>query len=206
MKSSMEKTFKELFSQENLPGKKLNIVTFPAPVLKKVAEPVTDFNGDLNDLVMNMLHTMYKAPGIGLAAPQVAVSKKIFVSDISYEREEIQKPDGSEEYLLSNLSPRIFINPEIIQKSGEISYEEGCLSFPGVYETIKRYEKITLKYQDIEGKEHMLEANELESICIQHELDHLNGIVFIEKLSTLKQNLIKKKLLKLKKNNKRLDQ
>lgn len=184
-----------------LEGTKLRIHTYPDPVLKKIAEPVgkDEFNDELKELCMNMLYTMYHAPGIGLAAPQVGISKRIFVMDIDYEREEKEMPDGSITHELSEFKPYIFINPIISDKEGEIVYQEGCLSLPGVHEDVKRFLKCKLTYQDFDGKEHVLEAEELRSICIQHENDHLDGIVFLEKLSMLKRNFYSKKLIKEKK-------
>ena len=180
-------------------GENLQIFTYPAPVLKKVAEPVTEFNDELKKLCKDMLFTMYNAPGIGLAAPQVGKSIRLFVMDIDFDREEVTKADGSSEFKLSNFNPRIFINPVIKNKNGEILYEEGCLSVPGIYEEVKRAETITVDYQDMDGNNHSIDADELLSICIQHENDHLDGIVFLERLSMLKQNLLKKKFLKQKK-------
>jgi peptide deformylase len=182
-----------------LEGELLQILTYPAPVLKKVAEPVTEFNEELKKLCKDMLFTMYQAPGIGLAAPQVGKSIRLFVMDIDFDREEVTKADDSVEYKLSNFNPRIFINPEIKNQDGEVLYEEGCLSVPGVYEDVKRAETITVDYQDLDGNKHSIDADELLSICIQHENDHLEGIIFLERLSMLKQNLLKKKFLKQKK-------
>ena len=182
-----------------LEGELLQILTYPAAVLKKVAEPVTEFNDDLKTLCKNMLFTMYKAPGIGLAAPQVGKSIRLFVMDIDFDREEVTKADDSIEYKLTNFNPQIFINPVISNQEGEVLYEEGCLSVPGVYEDVKRAETITVDYQDIDGNKHSIDADELLSICIQHENDHLEGMIFLERLSMLKQNLLKKKFLKQKK-------
>jgi peptide deformylase len=180
-------------------GKNLEIYTYPDPVLTKIAENVKpeEFNEELKELCKNMLYTMYNAPGIGLAAPQIGISKRIFVIDIDYEREETS--EGSGEYTLSNFNPRVFINPTFKIKEGDITYQEGCLSLPGVFEDVKRFEHIVVEYQDTEGEVHEMEANELLSICIQHENDHLDGIVFIDRLSNLKKNFFKKKLIKQKK-------
>lgn len=180
-------------------GKDLEIHTYPDPVLTKVAEDVKpeEFNDELKELCKNMLYTMYNAPGIGLAAPQIGASKRIFVIDVDYDREETS--EGSGEYTLSNFNPRIFINPKFKIKEGDITYQEGCLSLPGVYEDVKRFEHVVVEYQDTEGKAHEMEANDLLSICIQHENDHLDGIVFIDRLSNLKKNFFKKKLIKQKK-------
>lgn len=179
-----------------LEGTKLEILKYPSPVLKKVAKPVTDFNEELQTLVKNMLFTMYHAPGIGLAAPQVGVSLRFFVLDIWYEREKVTLHDGSEEYRLSEFSPCVFINPIIREKKGEILYEEGCLSVPGVYEDVKRAENIVMDYQDLNGELHTIEADELLAICLQHENDHLDGVVFIERLNILKRQLLQKKIAK----------
>jgi peptide deformylase len=179
-----------------LEGKILEIVKYPAPILKKVAEPVTEFNGDLLEIIKNMLFTMYHAPGIGLAAPQVGVSKRFFVLDIWYDREKVTLHDGTEEFRFSNFSPKVFINPKFVNKSGEMLFEEGCLSVPGIYEEVKRAELVTMIYQDLNGETHTLEADELLSVCLQHENDHLDGVVFVERLSLLKRQFIQKKILK----------
>ena len=181
-----------------LEGELLDIYTYPDPVLTKVAEEVSpeEFNQDLKDLCKNMLYTMYHAPGIGLAAPQIGISKRIFVIDVDYDREETE--DDSGEFNLSNFNPKVFINPVIKEKNGEITYQEGCLSLPGIYEDVKRYENIVVEYQNTDGEKKEISADELFSICIQHENDHLDGIVFIDRLSGLKKNFFKKKLLKQK--------
>lgn len=179
-----------------LEGEKLEIFTYPSPVLKKVATPVTEFNDDLRTLVKNMFYTMYHAPGIGLAAPQVGVSERIFVMDIDFDRKEVTRADGTRDYDLSNFHPRVFINPKIEKLSGEILYEEGCLSVPGIYEEVKRSELIRVTYQDLDGNEHSFETDGLLSVCIQHENDHLDGIVFLERLSTLKRNFLTKRYMK----------
>ncbi len=181
-----------------LEGELLDIYTYPDPVLTKVAEEVSpeEFNQDLKDLCKNMLYTMYHAPGIGLAAPQIGISKRIFVIDVDYDREETE--DDSGEFNLSNFNPKVFINPVIKEKNGEITYQEGCLSLPGIYEDVKRYENIVVEYQNTDGEKKEISADELFSICIQHENDHLDGIVFIDRLSGLKKNFFKKNLLKQK--------
>ena len=161
----------------------LPILHFPDPRLHLKAEVVTKFDDNLRKLVADMAETMYENIGIGLAAVQVNVQKKVIVMDLS----------GSDEpkKLLA------FINPQILTKSGEVVGEEGCLSVPGIYESVKRAEFISLKYQDIQGNEHTLECDGLMSICLQHEIDHLEGKVFVEYLSGLKQNFIKKKMKKI---------
>jgi peptide deformylase len=179
-----------------LEGEKLEIFKFPAPILKKTAVPVVKFDQDLRTLVNNMLFTMYHAPGIGLAAPQVGASIRLFVIDIWYDREKITLADNTEEYRLSGFSPMVFINPVFKNKTGEIVHEEGCLSVPGIYEDVKRAELVTMEYQDLHGETHMIEADELLSVCLQHEYDHLEGVIFIERLSLLKRQFIQKKFLK----------
>ncbi len=177
-------------------GTLLPIVTYPDPVLSKVAVPVTVFDKDLENLVMDMLYTMYHAPGIGLAAPQIGKSIRLFVMDVDYDREEVTTADGKEEMRYTNFNPMVLINP-VIKSSGEkILYEEGCLSVPGVYEEVKRFEHIKVDYQDLQGNKHSMEADELFAICVQHENDHLDGVVFIERLSNLKKQFYKKKLAK----------
>lgn len=179
-------------------GKLLEIVTYPDPVLTTVAKEVApdEFNQELKELCKNMLYTMYQAPGIGLAAPQIGLSKRIFVVDVSYNREETSEDSG--EYTLSGFNPLVFINPVIKDKEGEITYQEGCLSLPGIYEDVKRFENIVVEYQNTDGDKKEISADELLSICIQHENDHLDGIVFIDRLSNLKKTFFKKKLIKQK--------
>lgn len=188
---------KSLLENYKLEGELLTIHTYPEPVLQEKATDVTDFDDELKTLCKNMLYTMYNAPGIGLAAPQVGISKKIFVIDVEYNREETSEDSG--EYNLSDFQPRIFINPVIKEKDGDITYQEGCLSLPGIYEDVKRAENIIVEYQDTDGHKQILETSELLAICIQHENDHLDGIVFIDRLSALKKNFFKKKLIKAKK-------
>ena len=201
IKTSIE-LYQTAFKDYRPSGKLLEIFTYPAPVLKKVAEPVTEFNDELKELCFDMLHTMYQARGIGLAAPQIGKSIRVFVMDIDYNRDKVTRADGTSDYELSNLNPLIFINPIIEDKNGEILYQEGCLSVPGIYEDVKRAESIVIKFQDWEGNHHSIEAHGLLSVCIQHENDHLDGIVFLERLSMLKKNLLTKKFMKQKKKGK----
>ena len=179
-----------------LKGELIPIFTYPDPVLSQVARPVTEFNQDLRHLVKNMLFTMYHAPGIGLAAPQIGHSIRLFVLDVDFEREEVTTSSGKEEFRFSAFNPKVIINPIITGNSGSIIYEEGCLSVPGVYEEVKRHKSIHVKYQDLDGNFQELEAEDMMAICIQHENDHLDGVVFIERLSNLKKNFYKKKMLK----------
>ena len=187
----------QLLENYKLEGELLPIHTYPDPVLTKVAEDVTEFDEDLKTLCKNMLFTMYKAPGIGLAAPQIGVSKRIFVIDVDYEREETEEDSG--EFILSGFKPMIFINPTFTEKIGETTYQDGCLSLPGIYEDIKRFENIVVEYFDVDGNKKSMEAGGLLSICIQHENDHLDGIVMIDRMSKLKKSFFKKKLIKAKK-------
>jgi peptide deformylase len=159
----------------------LNIIHYPDERLHIVAIPVVEVNEEIRCLAADMAETMYAAPGIGLAATQVNVHKQVVVVDISEERNRLQ----------------VFINPEIIVSEGKIEHEEGCLSVPGIYENVTRAEKITVKALDVEGKPFTLKADGLLAICIQHEIDHLKGKVFVEYLSRLKLNRIRLKMKKL---------
>lgn len=158
----------------------LDILTYPDPRLHKVAAPVDEVNDDIRQLVRDMAETMYDAPGIGLAATQVDVHKQVLVMDLSEDKSALQ----------------VFINPRIIKKCGSQDYDEGCLSVPGFYETVTRAAEITVEALDEHGKPFTLEAEGLLAVCIQHEMDHLLGKVFVEYLSGLKQNRIKNKLKK----------
>ena len=186
----------KILENYELKGDLLQIHTYPDPILTQVATEVTEFNDELQKLCLDMLYTMYHAPGIGLAAPQVGLSKRIFVIDVDYNREEVE--EGSGEFTLSGFNPKIFINPVFEETKGETTYQEGCLSLPGIYEDVKRFENITVKYQNTLGETQTLQASEVLSICIQHENDHLEGIVFLDHLSTLKKNFLRKKLIKAK--------
>ncbi|MCS7215182.1 MAG: peptide deformylase [Thermodesulfovibrio sp.] len=158
----------------------LEIKKYPDAVLKKKAETISDINGDLQKLIDNMIETMYNANGVGLAAPQVGVLKRLIVVDTS-PREE-------------NQSLLVLINPEIINAEGEILSEEGCLSLPGFITRLKRKEKVVVKGLDRKGKEIEIEATGLLARALQHEIDHLDGILLIDKLSPLKRELFRKKL------------
>lgn len=161
----------------------LNILQFPDPRLRTRAKPVEVFDDNLKTLVKDMFETMYEAPGIGLAATQVDVHKRLLVMDISEEKDR----------------PQVFINPQIIQAEGEEEMDEGCLSVPGYYETVSRAEKISVRAHDENGDEFELQADGLEAVCIQHEMDHLEGKLFVDYISSLKRDRIRKKLEKLKK-------
>ncbi len=162
---------------------KKQILTIPDPLLRKVSEPVTSVNTEVKNLLDDMLETMYAAPGIGLAAVQVGVLKRIIVIDLS--------KDGEKK------DPLFIINPEITYKSDElISYEEGCLSIPNQFAEVKRPSSCKVNYLDYDGKKREINADGLLATCIQHEVDHLNGVLFIDHLSKLKKDLILKKTKK----------
>jgi peptide deformylase len=159
------------------------ILTLPDKRLRLVSEPVKRIDGDIKALVEDMFATMYDAPGIGLAAIQVGVPKRVVVMDLSKKEEEQQ--------------PRVFINPQIVSASEEQgTYEEGCLSIPEVYEEVTRPVAVRVKYLDLEGKEQELDASGLLATCIQHEIDHVNGVLFIDHISKLKRDRINKKFAK----------
>lgn len=158
----------------------LTILNYPDPRLHTVAKPVTTFDANLKRFVQDMQETMYAAPGIGLAATQVNQHVQLIVIDTSKEQNDLL----------------VLINPKILSQSGTQTYEEGCLSVPGIYETVTRAEQITVQAQDVDGNAFKLDADGLLSVCIQHEMDHLKGKVFVEYLSPLKRNRIKTKMIK----------
>ena len=158
----------------------LNILHYPDPRLRNQAEPVTDINDELRQLADDMLETMYDAPGIGLAAIQVNVKKRLIVIDISEDKSE----------------PLILINPEVIDAEGEREFEEGCLSVPEAYEAVTRADKIKVRAVNFDGENYEFDANGLLATCIQHEIDHLDGKLFVDYLSNLKRQRIRKKLEK----------
>jgi peptide deformylase len=159
---------------------KLEILYYPDPRLRNKARPVELVDDKIRQLVDDMLETMYAAPGIGLAATQVNVAKQIIVIDLSENKDQ----------------PLCLINPMILQASGEEETEEGCLSVPGVYETVKRAESIEVRALDRQGEPFEMQVNGMLAVCIQHEIDHLDGKLFVDYLSQLKKLRIKKKLEK----------
>ena len=162
----------------------LAILHYPDERLHRIAEPVTQFNAELKRLVKDMIETMRENNGIGLAATQVNVIKRVFIIDLA--------KDGATSQLQVIINPKITpLTPTIVKG------DEGCLSVPGVYEAISRFEQIGLEYQDLDGKIQNMECEGLKAICIQHETDHLDGKVFVDYLSALKKNYIKKKMKKL---------
>ena len=158
----------------------LTILQYPDERLYTVAKPVAEVNAQIRRLVADMAETMYSAPGIGLAATQVNVHQQIIVMDISEQKNRL----------------RVFINPRIVAASGMRSNEEGCLSVPGIYEKVQRPAQVTVEALDADGQPFSLDADELLAVCLQHEMDHLKGKVFVDYLSQLKQTRIRHKLKK----------
>lgn len=158
----------------------LPILRFPDPRLKKVATPVQEIDESIKRLARDMAETMYEAPGIGLAATQVDVHKRVIVIDVSETRDELLT----------------LVNPEITERDGTQVCEEGCLSVPGIYDKVERAENVLVRYLDLKGEKRTIEAHGLLAVCLQHEIDHLDGKVFVEHLSQLKQTRIKAKLAK----------
>ncbi|WP_455206372.1 peptide deformylase [Kaarinaea lacus] len=159
----------------------LNILHYPDPRLRQKALPVESVDNEIKQLVEDMFETMYQAPGIGLAATQADIQKRIIVIDISEDKS----------------NPLCFINPEIISSDGEEEMEEGCLSVPGIYEKVSRADHIKVRALDRNGQSFEIEADGLLSVCIQHEMDHLEGKLFVDYLSELKRQRIRKRLEKL---------
>ncbi|MBL8299974.1 MAG: peptide deformylase [Rhodanobacteraceae bacterium] len=159
---------------------KLTILEFPDPRLRTKAQPVTEFGPDLARLVADMFETMYEAPGIGLAATQVNVHRQLLVLDVSEEKNQ----------------PHVLCNPRILAKDGIQTYQEGCLSVPGIFADVERANQITVEAEDASGKTCTLEADGLLAVCIQHEMDHLAGRLFVDYLSPLKREMVRKKLEK----------
>ena len=160
-----------------------DIIVLPDKRLRLKSKPVPRIDGDIRKLVEDMFETMYKAPGIGLAAIQVGVPVRLVVMDLSKKETETE--------------PRVFVNPEILSPSEEKStYEEGCLSIPDVHEDVERPARVKVKYLDLDGKPHEEDAEGLFATCIQHEVDHLNGVLFIDHISKLKRDRIIKKFVK----------
>jgi peptide deformylase len=160
----------------------LPIVKFGDPVLQKEGDEVTGIDGQLAEFIGNMFETMYEANVVGLAGPQVALSKKLFVMDVSAGKEAKDRV--------------VCINPRIIETKGKVISEEGCLSFPGIYFEVERPEVVTVSAFDLDGKEFTFEVNGMAARCVLHETDHINGKLFIEFLSPLKRDLLKRKIKK----------
>ncbi|HZD91586.1 MAG TPA: peptide deformylase [Pseudolabrys sp.] len=162
---------------------KRDILILPDPTLRLTSEPVTAIDNSLRALIDDMFETMYDAPGIGLAAIQIGVPKRIVTMDLAKKDEEKE--------------PQVFINPEVTWSSGDLAiYEEGCLSIPDYYAEVERPAKVKVKYMDADGKSHEIEADGLLATCLQHEIDHTNGILFIDHISKLKRDMVMKKFKK----------
>lgn len=160
------------------------LVLLPDPLLRQVSKPVESFDADLRKFSADMLDTMYDAPGIGLAAIQVGTPRQMLVIDLAKEDEP--------------KAPQVFINPRVLWSSEERNiYEEGCLSIPDYYAEVERPKQVRVSYLDIEGKSHEVEADGLLATCLQHEIDHLNGVLFIDYISRLKREMVVKKFKKL---------
>lgn len=166
----------------------LKIVHYPTPVLLEVGKPVESFDNELKNLVENMFETMYEAKGVGLAAPQVDVSSRLFVMDCSNGEDKSQKI--------------ALINPEIIHVEGEQVGDEGCLSFPGLYQKVQRNLRTIVRYQDVNGEFQELDGTDLTARCVLHETDHCDGIVFLDRMTILKREMAKRKIKKLQKTGK----
>jgi peptide deformylase len=167
------------------------ILEVPDPRLREISKPVEQFDKDLRTLVADMFETMYDAPGIGLAAIQVGVPLRVLVIDLQEPLEEEGEPVKD---------PRVFINPEIVEHSDqEVPYNEGCLSVPDQYAEVDRPDRIRARWRDLDGNAHEQEITGLLATCLQHEMDHLNGVLFIDHLSRLKRDMILKKLAKQRK-------
>ena len=181
------------------------ILEVPNPLLKRVSDPVETFDDELKQLVDDMFETMYDAPGIGLAAIQVGVPLRVLVIDLQPDdpdaEPEVCNHGGHEHtHQPTKKEPRVFINPEILNPSEEVkAYQEGCLSVPDIFAEVDRPATCRVRWQDLEGTTHQEDMDGLMAVCIQHEMDHLNGIVFIDHLSRLKRNMAMKKLEKLRK-------
>lgn len=159
------------------------LVILPDPLLRKASEPVATVTAEIRQLADDMLETMYDAPGIGLAAVQIGVMQRVVVIDLA-------KPEEEK-------TPMVFLNPEIIAESDETNiHEEGCLSIPEYYEEVERPASVTVRYMGLDGKSHELEADGLMATCIQHEIDHLDGVLFIDYLSKLKRDRVTRKFAK----------
>jgi peptide deformylase len=166
----------------------MEIVTWPNPILDLPGDPVTEFNNELKTLVGDMFETMYSAPGVGLAAVQVGVSKRLFVMDCSAGKDPDQRI--------------VMINPEVVSVEGQQNGEEGCLSFPGIFTPVERSLRAIVRAHDINGNEFEIDDTELTARCMLHETDHCDGIVFLDKMSPLKRELVKRKIRKLQKTGK----
>lgn len=175
----------------------LKVLTYPDPRLREVGEEVTSFDANLKKFAKDMLDTMYAENGIGLAAPQVGESKRLLVIDTRPRDLKGRYDENVLTALEAKIEqPLVIINPEIVKGTGKTVYSEGCLSVPSFYEDVERFEKVELKYQDLDGNVKTLVTDGLLAICIQHEMDHLDGTLFIDHLSMVKSNKIKNSIKK----------
>ncbi len=166
----------------------LDILIWPDPELSKVSQPIDEITDEIKTLAADMLETMYDADGVGLAAPQVGVHKRLVVIDIH--SPDAERPSGEE--------PLILVNPRFSNVEGELTWDEGCLSVPGETGSVTRAESVTCTYLDLDGVERTIQAEGLKAVALQHECDHLNGKLFVDYLGRMKRNVIKRKMLKLK--------
>lgn len=170
----------------------LEILTYPDPRLALKSTPVEKVDDKIKKLIDDMFETMYLSDGVGLAAPQVGVAQRIIVVDCGQREARLEDDDSP----LQPCEPHAIVNPEIVTREGMITWEEGCLSVPGYVDEIERAEKVTLKGLDRDGNPVLMEATGLLAVCFQHEIDHLEGVLFVDRLSRLKQAMVKKKLKK----------
>ena len=170
-------------------SKVLEVKIYGDEILKQIASPISEITNEISELISDMIETMYHKDGIGIAAPQVGVSVRIIVCDYEYSKTGEKKPI-------------VYINPEIIEFDGDITSEEGCLSVPNVFADVTRFSAIKIKYLDINMKEQIVVAEDTQAVVLQHEIDHLNGILFVDKVSKLKRMALSFKLNKLAKNDK----
>jgi len=184
--------------------KTLPLVLAPDPLLKKISQTVDKIDDKLKEFLEQMVQTMYHEGGVGLAGVQVGLLKRVLVMDVDYEISEHHRhhhhdneEQNCEEFEIKNANPQYFINPEIIESSPEkSSFNEGCLSFPGARAEVIRPESVTIKFLDINGNQQVKRYDGISATCIQHEIDHLNGITFVDRISPLKKEVILKKLKK----------
>jgi peptide deformylase len=153
------------------------VLQFPDPLLKRKSVPVGEITDEIRTLAQDMIEVMYDEPGIGLAAPQVGEAIRLVVMDTSWNEE------GGEK------QPVVMVNPEIVERDGEITWTEGCLSVPEFQADVERSARVRVRYRDLDGKEHVEDASELRAVCFQHEIDHLDGVLFIDRISRLKRSL-----------------
>ena len=158
-----------------------DVLKFPDPRLREISKPILEINDEIRELAKDMCDVMYDEPGIGLAAPQLGVPLRLIVVDTTWTEEDTER------------NPLILINPEITERQGSIVWREGCLSVPDFESEVERHAKVHLVAQDLEGEEVVIEAEELQAVCFQHEADHLDGVLFIDRISRLKRNLYVKR-------------